>query len=321
MQWHPFPRIWIHGKHTCIQSSPGWHVCSTCRIGWRNTGALCRDCSYFETDPWKCGIHHHHPRTMETVLEGGKWGNVVIQIWTALWALNSREQIWYYLTLPCSASYSDTCPCSPTRTVVARTVSNVGEDPWCDTGGKAMRNLANGRQLQCNKQDCIRCANDEQHTGHHLIPKEIFSKKNQMADDGTLCKTLFYNITRQAWVPAAIALVDASNCYNRIARAMASLIFQAFGVPLMAVEMMLGAIENMKFFLQTGCGDLTLFTGGGISIKHRDSHRVMGHHQQVGQSLAYVSWKNTVKRSTGHNSTVQLPTCSITFWQLSTWTT
>ena len=31
--------------------------------------------------------------------------------------------------------------------------------------------------------------------GHHLIPDEIFSKKNRMADDGTLCKTLFYNIT------------------------------------------------------------------------------------------------------------------------------
>jgi hypothetical protein len=33
---------------------------------------------------------------------------------------------------------------------------------------------------------------------HQLIPEEIFSKRNRMADDGTLCKTLFYNITRQA---------------------------------------------------------------------------------------------------------------------------
>jgi hypothetical protein len=48
---------------------------------------------------------------------------------------------------------------------------------------------------------------------------------------------------------------------------MASLIFQAFGVPLTAVETMLGRIENMKFFLQTGFGNLTSFTGGGISIK------------------------------------------------------
>ncbi len=57
------------------------------------------------------------------------------------------------------------------------------------------------------------------------MPEEIFSEKNRMADDGTLCKTLFYDITRQARVPSAIALVDASNCYDRIAHAMASLIY------------------------------------------------------------------------------------------------
>jgi hypothetical protein len=62
-------------------------------------------------------------------------------------------------------------------------------------------------------------------------------------------------------------LVDAANCYNRIAHAIASLIFQAFGVPLTAVKTMLGAIENMKFFLQTGFGDSTTYAGGGISVK------------------------------------------------------
>ena len=76
-----------------------------------------------------------------------------------------------------------------------------------------------------------------------------------MADDGMLCKTLFFDITRQAQVPAAIASVDASKCYDRITHAMALLIFQAFGLPTSAVESMLGAIENMKFFLCTGFGD------------------------------------------------------------------
>ncbi len=98
--------------------------------------------------------------------------------------------------------------------------------------------------------------------GHHLMPEEIFSEKNCMADDNTLCKTLFYDITRQARVPAAIVLVNASNCYNRIAHAIASLIFQAFGVPLSAVETILGAIENMKFFLRMGFGDSKSFAGG-----------------------------------------------------------
>jgi hypothetical protein len=40
---------------------------------------------------------------------------------------------------------------------------------------------------------------------HNLMPKEIFSKRNGMADDGMLCKTLFYDITQQARIPAAIA--------------------------------------------------------------------------------------------------------------------
>jgi hypothetical protein len=71
---------------------------------------------------------------------------------------------------------------------------------------------------------------------HNQMPEEIFSKKNRMADDGTLCKTLFFDIARQARVAAAITLVDASICYDRIVHTMALLIFQAFGVPTTAVE-------------------------------------------------------------------------------------
>jgi hypothetical protein len=74
-------------------------------------------------------------------------------------------------------------------------------------------------------------------------------------------------VTCQARVPAAIALVNAPNCYDRIAHAMASLVFQAFGVPESAIGLMLSAIENMKIFLRTGFGDSTKFAGGGIRIK------------------------------------------------------
>ncbi len=77
---------------------------------------------------------------------------------------------------------------------------------------------------------------------HWLMPEEIYSEKNRMADDGTLTKMLFYDVTRQARVPAATASVDASNCFDRIAHAMASLVFQAFGVPESATGSMLSAI-------------------------------------------------------------------------------
>jgi hypothetical protein len=102
---------------------------------------------------------------------------------------------------------------------------------------------------------------------YKLIPEEIFSKKNCMANDGGLAKTLFYNIVCQTRSPAAIASVDVSNCYNRIAHAMASLIFQSFGVEDTAVAAMLEMIQEMKFFLRTAYGDSKDFSGSSIEIK------------------------------------------------------
>lgn len=49
-------------------------------------------------------------------------------------------------------------------------------------------------------------------------------------------------------VPAGIASVDAANCYNSIAHAIASLVFQSFGMADMLVVAMLEAIQQMKFF-------------------------------------------------------------------------
>ncbi len=101
------------------------------------------------------------------------------------------------------------------------------------------------------------------------MPEEMFSEKNWMADNGTLCKTLFYDITSQVRVSAAIALVDASNCYDRIAHTMASLVFQAFGVPITAGESMLATIENMMFFSLDRIWRFHKFFGG--RHKHKDA--------------------------------------------------
>ncbi len=101
---------------------------------------------------------------------------------------------------------------------------------------------------------------------YKLIPEEIFSEKNRMADDGSLAKTLFYDIVWQTCSPAAIASVDASNCYDRIAHAMASLIFQSFGVEDTVVAAMLETIQEMKFFLCTAYGDSKVFAGFLIEI-------------------------------------------------------
>jgi hypothetical protein len=90
---------------------------------------------------------------------------------------------------------------------------------------------------------------------HNLMPEEIYSERNRMADNGTLTKVITFDIIWQTRCTAGIASVDADNCYNRIAHAIASLVFQAFGVPSTAAESMLTIIQEMKFFLRTGFGD------------------------------------------------------------------
>ena len=60
---------------------------------------------------------------------------------------------------------------------------------------------------------------------HGIMMEEIFSKHNRMADDGTLSKTLFYDLVRVLRVPVAISSVDAANCYASIAHAIASMVF------------------------------------------------------------------------------------------------
>jgi hypothetical protein len=102
---------------------------------------------------------------------------------------------------------------------------------------------------------------------HNMLPEEIFSEWNRMADNGTLTKVLAYNIIRQTRRPAGTASVDADNCYDRIVHPIASLVFQSFGVPPAAVESMLTTIPEMKFFLRTGFGDSTDYASSTVTIK------------------------------------------------------
>ena len=99
------------------------------------------------------------------------------------------------------------------------------------------------------------------------MPEEIFSERNRMADDGTLAKVFFYEIVRQLRVSAGISSVVAANCYDSIDHAIASLIFQAFGVPEKDIETILTAIEEMKYFLRTAYGDYKEYVGSTIEVK------------------------------------------------------
>ncbi len=100
-----------------------------------------------------------------------------------------------------------------------------------------------------------------------MIPEEIYSEQNQLGDDGTLAKVLFYDIVTQTRLPAGISAVDADNCYDQIAHLTMSLVFQALRVPQEAVVSMLSTIQDMNFFLHTGFGDSNVYAGSTDSKK------------------------------------------------------
>ena len=62
-------------------------------------------------------------------------------------------------------------------------------------------------------------------------------------------------------------MVDAANFHDIVAHAIASLLFQAYGVPEEAVQTMLSTIEEMKYYLRTAYGDSKNFRGHKISVK------------------------------------------------------
>jgi hypothetical protein len=96
---------------------------------------------------------------------------------------------------------------------------------------------------------------------YKLIPEEIYSKQNQLANDGTLAKVLFYDILRQTRLPAGISTVDVDNCYDWIAHPIASMVFLSLGIPKPAIVSMLLTIQDMKFYLRTGFGDSKAYAG------------------------------------------------------------
>ena len=90
-----------------------------------------------------------------------------------------------------------------------------------------------------------------------FIPEEVYSERRKIADDGTLAKVLFQYVVRQTRLTAGLASVDAANCFDSVAHAITSLVFQAYGVPEEAVRSMLSTIEEMKYYLRTAYGDST----------------------------------------------------------------
>ena len=102
---------------------------------------------------------------------------------------------------------------------------------------------------------------------HGLVPEEIYSEKGKTAEDGVLHQVLAYDIARQRRAPLIVASVDAAQCYDRIAHAVAALTLRASKVPESSVKCMLQPIRDMEFYILTAFGELDTFAGGAGNPK------------------------------------------------------
>ncbi len=136
----------------------------------------------------------------------------------------------------------------------------------------------------------------------NLMPEVVFSELNKMADNGTLTKVLTYDIIHQTQRSAGIVSVNADNCYDRIAHAIASLVFQAFSVSLSASESTLTTIQEMIFFLRTGFGDSMDFAAQAYQLKLKGSVKEMMPCQQARQWSVSALLVPTRRKVTGHTS-------------------
>jgi hypothetical protein len=126
-----------------------------------------------------------------------------------------------------------------------------------------------------------------------------------------LSKVLFYDIVRQLRLPAAISSVDASDCYDSIAHAIASLIFQSMGVLVEGAQAMLEAIQQMKYFLRTAYGDSKSFANSKIEVKYQGLCQGNGA-APAGWAVISITILRAHKRK-GHGATFVCPISKLKF--------
>ncbi len=102
---------------------------------------------------------------------------------------------------------------------------------------------------------------------YDLMPDETFSEQNLTAEEGSLAKTLFYDVVCQCQMSAGISLGNADNCYDQISYAIATLVFCLFGVSKEVTGAMLKTIQEMKFFLWMAYRDSKGCAGSLVDIK------------------------------------------------------
>jgi hypothetical protein len=63
---------------------------------------------------------------------------------------------------------------------------------------------------------------------------------------------------------ACITGNNFGDCYDRPAHPVAAVLLQSLGVPQLAINVLLGTIKTVRFFLHTGFGELATSYGGTV---------------------------------------------------------
>jgi hypothetical protein len=100
-------------------------------------------------------------------------------------------------------------------------------------------------------------------------PKELFYQKGSTSKDAKFDKTLMADLSRQACHPMTVVSANAAYCYDRVDHIIMSLVWLVLtngNIP--AIVASLICLQTMKFFHQTGFGELKTFFGGNNYIPY-----------------------------------------------------
>jgi hypothetical protein len=227
MQRKTVRRVWLHCKDGGCPGRPRRYLRGPQMLGPSDPRLICGSGQNSTADTDGLSLHLHYSTPMVAILEGSQRRDIILGIGTALRALHRRMHFRYHHHIPRRSGIGSDSPRDTAGALVAGANCDVGKTLGVTLVTKLRAILLMEADFNATNKIIYGNRMMEKVREHALMPDDIFSKRNRMADDGTLSKTLFCDLARQARAPTAIASVDASNCYNRIAHAMASLVFQA----------------------------------------------------------------------------------------------
>ncbi len=95
-----------------------------------------------------------------------------------------------------------------------------------------------------------------------LIPGECFSKRGSSCISAMMTKIFICDESRIHHHDAIFEGCNFVDCYDRIAHNIAGVSFRAWGIPQLAINILLKTMEMMRFFLHTGFGESKQSYGG-----------------------------------------------------------